>query len=86
MPEQMEIRCPKLGGQVTFAYCLKEAGELPCARIINCWHPYFPVEDYIRKRLTPADWERCFNQKPKEKISTLLELIEVAKKQKQTDK
>ncbi len=86
MPEQMEIRCPKLGGQVTFAYCLKEAGELPCARIINCWHPYFPVEDYIRKRLTPADWERCFNQKPKEKISTLLELIEAAKKQKQTDK
>ena len=82
----MEIRCPKLGGQVTFAYCLKEAGELPCARIINCWHPYFPVEDYIRKRLTPADWERCFNQKPKEKILTLVELIEAAKKQKQTVK
>jgi hypothetical protein len=79
MPEQMEIRCPKLGGQVTFAYCLKEAGELPCSRIINCWHPYFPVEDYIRRRLTPADWERCFNQKPKEKIPTLIELIEAAK-------
>jgi hypothetical protein len=29
--------------------------------------------------LTPEDWERCFNQKPKEKISTLLELIEAAK-------
>jgi len=81
MPEQMEIRCPKLGGQVTFAYCLKEAGELPCARIINCWQPYFPVEDYLRKRLTDADWECCFNKKPKEKILTLLELIEAAKKQ-----
>ena len=79
MPEHMEIRCPKLGGQVTFAYCLKEAIELPCARIIHCWRPYFPVEDYIRTRLTPEDWERCFNQKPKEKISTLIELIEAAK-------
>jgi len=79
MPEHMEIRCPKLGGQVTFAYCLKEAGELPCSRIINCWQSYFPVEEYIRKRLTPADWERCFNQKPKEKILTLIELIEAAK-------
>ena len=79
MPDQMEIRCPKLGGQVTFAYCLKEAGELPCSRVIHCWHPYFPVEEYIRKRLTPDDWEHCFNQKPKEKISTLLELIEAAK-------
>ena len=79
MLEQMEIRCPKLGGQVTFAYCLKEAVELPCPRIINCWQPYFPVEDYIRKRLTDADWERCFNQNPKEKLSTLLELIQAAK-------
>ena len=81
MPEQMEIRCPKLGGEVPFAYCLKEAVDLPCARIIKCWQPYFPVEDYIRKRLTDADWERCFNQKPKAKILTLVELIEAAKKQ-----
>jgi hypothetical protein len=79
MPEHMEIRCPKLGGQVTFAYCLKEAIDLPCARIIHCWRPYFPVEEFIRKRLTPEDWERCFSQKPKEKISTLIELIEAAK-------
>ena len=83
MFEHMEMRCPKLGGQVTFAYCLKEAGELPCARIIHCWQPYFPVEDFIRKRLTSEDWERCFHQKPKEKISTLLELIEAAKSQNQ---
>jgi hypothetical protein len=79
MLEHMEIRCPKLGGQVTFAYCLKEAGALPCSRIINCWHPYFPVEEYLRNRLTSEDWERCFNQNPKEKISTLIELIEAAK-------
>lgn len=79
MPEQMEIRCPKLGGQVTVAYCLKEAGALPCSRIIHCWQSYFPVEEYLRNRLTPEDWKRCFNQKPKEKISTLVELIEAAK-------
>jgi hypothetical protein len=79
MPEQMEIRCPKLGGQVAFAYCLKEAGTLPCSRIIHCWHPYFPVEKYLRNRLTPENWELCFNQNPKEKISTLIELIAAAK-------
>jgi hypothetical protein len=79
MPEHMEIRCPKLGGQVTFAYCLKEGGALPCSRIIHCWQPYFLVADYIRNRLTPEEWERCFNQRPKEKVSTLIELIEAAK-------
>ncbi|RLB85208.1 MAG: hypothetical protein DRH24_02720 [Deltaproteobacteria bacterium] len=81
MFEQLEIRCPKLGNQVTFAYCLKEGGDIPCPRTIKCWQSFFPVEDYIRKRLTPEDWERCFNQKPKEKILTLVELIEAAKKQ-----
>ena len=79
MYEQLEIRCPKLGNQVTFAYCLREGGDIPCPRTIQCWHSYFPVEDYLRKKLTPAEWERCFNQTPKEKISTLIELIEAAK-------
>ncbi|MGD9382521.1 MAG: hypothetical protein PVH55_00570 [Desulfobacterales bacterium] len=79
MSEQLEIRCPKLGNQVTFAYCLREGGDIPCPRTIQCWHSYFPVEDYLRKKLTPAEWERCFNQTPKEKISTLIELIEAAK-------
>lgn len=82
MVEQLEIRCPKLGGQIHFTYCLKESGDLPCSRIINCWHPYFPVETYLRKRLTPDDWERCFHRTPKEKMLTLLELIEAAKNQK----
>jgi hypothetical protein len=79
MSEQLEIRCPKLGNQVTFAYCLRESGDIPCPRTIQCWHSYFPVEDYLREKLTPAEWERCFNQTPKEKISTLIELIEAAK-------
>jgi len=44
------------------------------------------VEAYLRGKLASDDWKRCFNQKPKEKILTLVELIEAAKKQKQTVK
>ena len=33
------IRCPKLGDEMTFAYCLREAGDFPCSRIILCWSP-----------------------------------------------
>ena len=79
MLEQMQMRCPKLGGEITFAYCLKEGGEIPCPRIVNCWHPYFPVEAYLRTKLTAEQWEECFGAKPKEKMATLLELIEKAK-------
>ena len=82
--DHLEIRCPKLGGEVTFAYCLTEGGDLPCPRTIVCWQPYFPVETLLRKKLTQEQWDRCFGQKPKEKMVSLIELIEAAKKSKQS--
>ncbi len=85
MSNQLEIRCPKLGGEVTFAYCLVEGGDLPCPRTIVCWQPYFPVEDYLRAKLTQEQWDRCFSQAPKEKIVSLVELIEAAKKRKKAE-
>ncbi len=80
MYDDLEIRCPKLGGEVTFSYCQKEEGDSPCPRIIVCWQPRIPVESYLKGVLTPAQWDRCFNQKPKDKVTTLIELIEEAKK------
>jgi hypothetical protein len=57
----LELRCPKLGGEVTFAYCLVE-GEL-----------------------TQEQWDRCFGKTPKDKMVSLVELIEAAKKRQQED-
>jgi hypothetical protein len=74
------MRCPRLGGEVTFSYCLVEGGDLPCPRIIICWQPYFPVEAYLRERLTQEQWDRLFNREPKHKLASLVELIEAAKK------
>jgi hypothetical protein len=85
MHDHLELRCPKLGGEVTFAYCQREGGDLPCPRTIACWQPYFPVEIYLRTRLTQEQWQRCFNRVPKEKVITLIELIEAAKKRKQLE-
>ncbi|MBW2557740.1 MAG: hypothetical protein JRD69_02695 [Deltaproteobacteria bacterium] len=80
--EDLEIRCPRLGGEVTFAYCLQERDNLPCQRVITCWQGYFPVETYLKEKLTPEEWGRCFNQLPKDKISTIFEIVEAAKKRK----
>jgi hypothetical protein len=85
MHDHLVLRCPKLGGEVTFAYCQREGGDLPCPRTIACWQPYFPVEIYLRTRLTQEQWQRCFNRVPKEKVITLIELIEAAKKRKQLE-
>lgn len=76
------IRCRKLGNPVPFSYCRIENSGSPCFRIIDCWYDYFMVEDFLRLELEPEDWERIFNQPPRAKVLTLVELIEEAKKRK----
>jgi hypothetical protein len=78
--DDRRVRCPKLGGEVTFAYCRQEAGDLPCQRVVLCWHLYFPIESHLEKILTDDQRKRFLSQQPKDKITTLVELIEEAKK------
>jgi hypothetical protein len=40
------------------------------------------VEAYLKEKLTPAQWDRFCDQAPKHKVTTLVELIEAAKKRK----
>jgi hypothetical protein len=85
MSDQLQIRCPRLGGEVTLVYCLKEGGDIPCPRTIQCWQQYFDVEQKLRDKLTEEQWDRCFGKTPKEKIVSLIELIEAAKKRKKAE-
>jgi hypothetical protein len=73
------IRCPRLGGEVHFSYCEREAGNLPCREVVRCWEARFPVGDYFRENLPPEVWERFCSQIPKDRTTTLIELIEAAK-------
>jgi hypothetical protein len=79
--DHLEIRCPRLGGQVTFAYCRVEGCELPCMRIAICWQSCLPIAEYLRNSLAPDQLERFAEKKPKDRIVTLVELIEAAKKE-----
>lgn len=84
--DNLQIRCPKLGGEVTFAYCLQEGIDLPCARVISCWYAYFPVEHYLRNSMSEEAWDRFTKYTPRDKIATLVELIEKAKRAKKEEK
>ncbi|MFP3928384.1 MAG: hypothetical protein ACLFUP_05725 [Desulfobacteraceae bacterium] len=74
------IRCPRLGHQVSFSYCRRERGELPCFKILDCWHEHFDVEGHLRGELNQEQWERAFSRPGKTKIMSLLDLIEEAKR------
>lgn len=78
--EDKEIRCPKLGGPVTFGYCRIEDIGRPCFRAITCWEDHFAVEALFRDSMSKEEFDKCFSRPPPSKVGTLLELIEKAKK------
>ncbi|HON58631.1 MAG TPA: hypothetical protein PLT45_03765 [Smithella sp.] len=80
--QNLLIRCPKLGDEMTLSYCLRESGDLPCTRVIRCWSPFFDVEKFLKDTLTPGQWEAFAHAKPPDKITNLLDLIEAAKAKK----
>jgi hypothetical protein len=75
----LEIRCPRLGHELNFSYCRREAGDLPCQRTIKCWQAFFPVEAHLRESLSAAEWGRFLRQSPGDKMTTIIDLIEQAK-------
>ncbi len=76
--DDFQIRCPKLGNQIYFSYCVQENQGLPCYRTLDCWFEHFEVAAFLKKTLTPAKWKAAFGKPPKPKMISLLELIEQA--------
>ncbi|MDY6825065.1 MAG: hypothetical protein SWH68_14920 [Thermodesulfobacteriota bacterium] len=79
-PETKERRCPRLGHEITFAYCLgcgDDGG--PCFKVADCWWEYFDVVDYLRAHYDEETVARILDARPKPKVASLLELIEQAK-------
>jgi hypothetical protein len=78
--DDYEIRCPRLGHQISFSYCRKENKGLPCFKTLDCWYSHFLVEEFMRKELTEEEWETAFSRPTQLKTVSLVELIEQAKK------
>lgn len=78
--DHLEIRCARLGHEVAFSYCRRESGDLPCSRILSCWQPFFPIASFLKANMPPDLWAQMIGQAPKERIITLIDLIDAAKK------
>lgn len=78
--DDFQIRCRKLGQLIHYGYCCQENQGLPCARTLDCWHPFFNVAEYLRGVLTPAEWAAAFETPAKPKVVSLAELVERAQR------
>jgi hypothetical protein len=80
-------RCPRLGGPVSFRYCRESAEEgTPCWKIMECWWEIFDVLTYLKKNLSSDNFNNLMEKKPKPKMESLIELIQKAKKNVQSQK
>jgi hypothetical protein len=78
--DQLERRCPRLGGPITFQYC-RLCGDtgLPCWKIFDCWWEDFDITDFLKENLPGDSFDRLIDTKPKPKLNGLIELIEQVK-------
>lgn len=68
------LHCRRLGHPVTFQYCRSGSGDLPCARILDCWFQTFDVAEYLRSRYTPEQIDRLLRP-PRDKLSQILDIV-----------
>jgi hypothetical protein len=79
--DQLERRCPRLGGPVSFEYCRTNGDDHSvCWKIFDCWGECFDVVGYLKDFLPEDKFKKLANSEPKQKIVSLVELVEQAKK------
>jgi hypothetical protein len=83
--KNLVMRCPRLGGEVPFSYCEQEGGDIPCRLVLDCWRRIFPVDSYLQEILSEEARSRFDSQTPKDRLSSLLDVVEKAKKRLQAE-
>lgn len=81
--ENLERRCPRLGSAISLKYCLISGEDDGiCWKILDCWWETFDVEAFLKHNLSAAEFEHLMSraEKPPNKIGSLIEIIERAKK------
>ncbi len=73
------IRCPRIGGYVTFKLCRSEHDFLPCRWVVGCWQEQMNINEFLDEHFSKEDLDKIFTP-PKPKMESLVEMIEKAKK------
>lgn len=50
--------CRELGQPISFNYCRRMRENLPCSRIVDCWHSIFDVQSFLVKHFSEKQLQR----------------------------
>jgi hypothetical protein len=74
---EIHPRCPTLGGEVPFRHCRTVNHDVPCQRLLGCWHAQLDVLSFLRANYTVAELEPLF-QPSKSRLQIMFETLEKA--------
>ena len=76
--DKLEIRCPRLGGEVNFKYCRSEEAPF-CPRIVICWAERIDIANFLNENYTPEQIHSALNKPKSNKLDQILRAMEKAK-------
>ncbi|MFC1670926.1 hypothetical protein ACFL20_11085 [Spirochaetota bacterium] len=76
--DREEIYCRKLGHNLNFKYCRSVSEGIPCFKIRDCWFQKISIDEYLNEVYSDEEIAKILTP-PKEKVLSILELIEKAK-------
>ena len=76
--DERSRRCPLLGHDVPFSYCRLPGQDIPCRKILQCWHVTFDIAAFLNAHYDEAVREKI-SAPPPPKIASLFDLIQQAK-------
>jgi len=79
-----EFYCKRLGHYVPFSYCRQVNRGLACNQIMNCTFESIDIEAYLRENFTVDEMSSILAPQ-KEKVASLVDLIEKARASKKHD-
>jgi hypothetical protein len=79
--DERQMRCPRVGGEVTFRFCRSENNMLPCRFVVGCWQGLVDIEAFLNEHFSEEELNRIFSP-PKPKMESLVDLMEKGKKPK----
>ena len=80
-----KIYCRKLGHDVNFGYCRKESITDPCSRIVRCWIEQMDITNYLEQKYGAAFVDDFTGRESKDKITSIIEILEKEKKRTQKE-
>ena len=72
--DRSEGYCRRLGHHVSFSYCRRVEGGLPCWTVRDCWFERFPIQEFLDAHYSSRELQ-YLGRPPPGKLESILDVV-----------